>query len=430
MSVLLEGEAERLEQSTALVVVGGGGHHSDVHATHAVDAVLVDLVEHRLLGQAERVVALAVELLGRQAAEVADAGKSRRHEAVEELPHAVATERGVRTDRHALAQLELRDGLAGLGDQRLLTGDGGQVADRALDELGVLGGVADTHVHDDLDDAGNLHDVGVAELLLQLALDLLGVPLLEAGHLGGCGLGHVCHRSLPERTATRVRTALSRPLRSTCSTGVLTRAGFFSVGSTIATLLTWIAASWTTRPPVRVPRADWPALVWRVTRLTPSTSTRWVSGYTAMTLPCLALSLPVRTWTRSPFLIFIFAAMAQSTSGASEMIFMNFFSRSSRPTGPKMRVPRGSPSPLRMTAAFSSNLMYEPSCRRRSLVVRTMTALTTSPFFTFPPGIASLTVATMVSPMPAYRRPEPPRTRMHRISLAPVLSATRSRDSC
>src|SRR5215831_12575385 len=36
----------------------------------------------------------------------------------------------------------------------------------------------------------------------------------------------------------------------------------------------------------------------------------------------------------------------------------------------------------------------------------------------------------MTSPMPAYRRPEPPSTRMHKISLAPVLSATLSRDSC
>src|SRR5665647_2711709 len=58
----------------------------------------------------------------------------------------------------------------------------------------------------------------------------------------------------------------------------------------------------------------------------------------------------------------------QSTSGANEMIFMNFLSRSSRPTGPKMRVPRGSLSTLRSTAAFSSNLMYEPSGRRRDLV--------------------------------------------------------------
>jgi hypothetical protein len=107
---------------------------------------------------------------------------------------------------------------------------------------------------------------------------------------------------------------------------------------------------------VRLPREDWPALVCRVTRLTPSTVTRLVSRLTAMTLPVAPLSLPVSTWTVSPFLIFI-DAMAQSTSGASEMIFMNFFSRSSRPTGPKMRVPRGSPSFLRITAAFSSNLM-------------------------------------------------------------------------
>src|SRR5690606_34104740 len=119
-----------------------------------------------------------------------------------------------------------------------------------------------------------------------------------------------------------------------------------------------------------------------------------------------------------------------NTSGASEMIFMNRLSRSSRPTGPKMRVPRGSPPSRRITAAFSSNRMYEPSGRRRSLATRTTTALTTSPFFTPAPGIASLTVATIWSPMPAYRRPEPPSTRMQRISRAPVLSATRSRDSC
>ncbi len=41
------------------------------------------------------------------------------------------------------------------------------------------------------------------------------------------------------------------------------------------------------------------------------------------------------------------------------------------------------------------------SGRRRSLAVRTTTALTTSPFLTLPPGMASLTVATMTSPMPA-----------------------------
>src|SRR5262249_12642328 len=47
----------------------------------------------------------------------------------------------------------------------------------------------------------------------------------------------------------------------------------------------------------------------------------------------------------------------QSTSGASEMIFMKRRARSSRATGPKMRVPSGSRALSINTAALSSNLM-------------------------------------------------------------------------
>src|SRR5207302_3172680 len=65
----------------------------------------------------------------------------------------------------------------------------------------------------------------------------------------------------------------------------------------------------------------------------------------------------------------------QSTSGASEMIFMNFFARSSRATGPKMRVPIGSRSLLISTAELPSNLMKLPSGRPSSRRVRTITAL-------------------------------------------------------
>src|SRR3954449_2337014 len=119
----------------------------------------------------------------------------------------------------------------------------------------------------------------------------------------------------------------------------------------------------------------------------------------------------------------------QSTSGASEMIFMKPPSRSSRATGPKMRVPRGLFWASMITAAFSSKAMYVPSSRPNSFFVRTTTALTTSPFLTVPFGLACLTVATMMSPTPAYRRREPPMTRIVRISRAPVLSATRSRVS-
>src|SRR5205085_1410085 len=87
-----------------------------------------------------------------------------------------------------------------------------------------------------------------------------------------------------------------------------------------------------------------------------------------------------------------------STSGASEMIFMWFLARSSRGTGPKMRVPTGSDWLLISTAALRSKRMTEPSARRISLRTRTTTAFITSPFFTLPRGIASLIDTTITSP--------------------------------
>lgn len=68
--------------------------------------------------------------------------------------------------------------------------------------------------------------------------------------------------------------------------------------------------------------------------------------------------------------------------------------------------------------------MYEPSLRRTPDLVRTITALTTSPFLTTPPGVAFLTVHTITSPMFAVLRPDPPNTLIVRTSRAPELSAT------
>src|SRR6266513_840063 len=113
-----------------------------------------------------------------------------------------------------------------------------------------------------------------------------------------------------------------------------------------------------------------------------------------------------------------------STSGASEMIFMWFLARSSRGTGPKMRVPTGSICGLISTAAFRSKRMIEPSGRLMSFEMRTTTAFMTSPFFTRPRGIASFTDTTITSPMVAYLRFEPPNTLMHMTRRAPELSAT------
>src|ERR1017187_4972251 len=91
----------------------------------------------------------------------------------------------------------------------------------------------------------------------------------------------------------------------------------------------------------------------------------------------------------------------QITSGASETIFMNRFSRSSLATGPNTRVPTGSPTSLISTAAFESKRMYVPSLRRVSLRMRTITQRTTFPFLMAESGAASFTAAVTTSPSPA-----------------------------
>src|SRR5581483_11998500 len=63
---------------------------------------------------------------------------------------------------------------------------------------------------------------------------------------------------------------------------------------------------------------------------------------------------------------------AHKTSGASETIFMKFRSRSSRATGPKIRVPRGFRCASMITAAFSSNAICVPSSRPWAFFVRTI----------------------------------------------------------
>src|ERR1700736_1725759 len=101
------------------------------------------------------------------------------------------------------------------------------------------------------------------------------------------------------------------------------------------------------------------------------------------------------------FLNVKFHSVVHNTSGASETIFTKLRSRSSRATGPKMRVPRGFKSLSMITIALLSNRRKEPSSRRIGCRVRTTTARTTSPFFTVPVALASFTFAVITSPIRA-----------------------------
>src|SRR5438132_136494 len=178
-----EGHAEIAQQSAALFVAPRRGHDGDVHALDLLDPVVVDLGKDDLLLDTERVVALAVEALRPDALEVAHAGQRDVQQAVEELVHPVLAQRGHHADRLVLAQLEVRDALAGPRDHRLLPGDRHHLLLGLLDQLVVGDRLAEAHVDDDLLDLGHLRRVLVAELLHQGRGDLVLVGDAQAGRV-------------------------------------------------------------------------------------------------------------------------------------------------------------------------------------------------------------------------------------------------------
>lgn len=145
------------------------------------DLVIVDFREHQVLLQAHGVVATAVEALAVQTTEVLHARQRDRDQAVEEFVHTVLAQGDLGADHHAFAQLEAGDRLAGLGGDGLLAGDRLQVLQGGLSLLGVSHSFADTHVQDDLVQLGDLHLVGVAELLLHRGADALAINGLQPG---------------------------------------------------------------------------------------------------------------------------------------------------------------------------------------------------------------------------------------------------------
>src|SRR6266571_312830 len=99
-----ERHAQFLEQRQRGVVALRARHEGDVHPVDALDLVVVDLGEDHLLLEADRVVAPAVEALGRQPAEVAHARHGHSDKAVQELVHPGGAQRHAAADRRALPQ--------------------------------------------------------------------------------------------------------------------------------------------------------------------------------------------------------------------------------------------------------------------------------------------------------------------------------------
>src|SRR3989454_170517 len=353
--LLPERHAEVREEHLGVFVGPRRRDDADVHAAHLVHLVVDDLGEDQLLPEPERIVAAAVEGLGRHAAEIAHARQRDVDEAVEELVHPGPPERHLGADRHALAQLEVRDRLLGLGDDGLLAGDRLQVGGREVENLGVLAALAHPHIDDDLLEARHL--VGVAE------------PALFHDRLDH-GLVEELLEPAPRR--------LVAPAADDQDVGERQRALALD-DAALPELLR--------RPLVLLHHVE-------LFHQHPSGDGQHPQHLAALA-PLLAGDDRYRVATSHVNLLH------QMTSGASEMILVNCRSRSSRATGPKMRVPTGFSSGLIRTTALRSNRIYDPSPRRTSLTVLTTTARATSPFFTVPSGAASLTATMTVSPSEA-----------------------------
>src|SRR4051812_19427630 len=300
--------------------------------------------------QTERIVAASVEASGRDAAEVANARERHRNQTIEKLPHPFAAQGHHRADRHAFADFELRDRFLRAGGHRFLAGDARDFVGTRVDDLCVLCRFAQPHIDDDLFNLRNRHHVRVAELLLERRRDFLFVAIFQTAHLS------TTPSHLRQKRTLRPSPRIFRPRR----------VGFPHSGQSTCTLDACNPASRSTSPPL-ICRCGF-GLVWRLMIFTPSTTSRFFSASTFNTRPRFPRSFPVITTTVSFFRIGVANLdisvtssqspvpsespvwkletgnwqLRYSTSGASEIIFMNRRSRSSRATGPNTRVPIGS----------------------------------------------------------------------------------------
>ena len=185
----------------------------------------------------------------------------------------------------------------------------------------------------------------------RLGLLLASCPVLLLGHLVS-----PCLRPAPSRRrAMRFRRAATSrpPLLAACafsfapsSRSMLSRRTGLPSLPTTMTFEMAMVPSFSMMPPSAL---AWlrPFFRWRFTVMSFSTRTRPFSRRTSRTLPRLALLL---AGDDLDGVALADLGHGYSTSGAREMIFMNLLARSSRATGPKMRVPIGSLSLLMRTA--------------------------------------------------------------------------------
>src|SRR5439155_278561 len=266
------------------------------------------------------------------------------HQPVAEFVHALAAQGHHRPDRHALAQLEVRDRLLGARDHGLLPADRRQLLDRGVEEFGILRRLAEPHVEHDLLEARHGHRVRDAEVAHERGGDLAAVALAQAG-----GHAHSPPSGSPQRRQTR------SPWPS-ASRRCPTRVGMLHLGQMGTTLERWIDASFSWMPPgCWTPRG----FTCRFTMLMRSMSTRSLSASTRSTLPGLPASLtdttitsPIEAYLRRlpPSTLMQRTFRAPLLSATSRMVSAWIMSAPRSPPAPRPPPPRARGSPARPSA--------------------------------------------------------------------------------
>src|SRR5690606_33763150 len=181
--LVAEREVEGGQQCLGFLVSLGAGGDADVHTTDSVDLVVFDFGKDDLFLHTDVVVATAIESTTGHTTEVTHTGQGHGDETIKKLVHTTAAQRDHAADGVVFADLEACDGLLGLGDDRLLAGDLGHIANSVLDDFLVSDRFRHTHVEGDLGNAGHFHHALVAKLGLQVGDDLAVIKLLQTSHV-------------------------------------------------------------------------------------------------------------------------------------------------------------------------------------------------------------------------------------------------------
>src|SRR3546814_935408 len=82
-----EREAEQAQQFACLFIRSRGGGYNDIHASHLIDAIIVDFRKNNLFLDAESIIAVSIERLRIKTTEIATTRHRARHPTIQELLH-------------------------------------------------------------------------------------------------------------------------------------------------------------------------------------------------------------------------------------------------------------------------------------------------------------------------------------------------------